>query len=184
MTRRLLHLALLMLLSPPVNAAPAAREGGYHPAWHAAISSADLPRVQSLLRRGTPVDARDRRGSTALMRASAMAKPLLALELLNAGADPYATDTGHKPVVAYVVEADSCEIMESLLQHGLIVDHRYAGGYTALMWAAQSGRYQALQCLLKHGAQKELRNAAGFTALDLAQQALQGDVIALLQDAS
>ncbi|GAB4062346.1 hypothetical protein GCM10028811_30570 [Uliginosibacterium sediminicola] len=140
--------------------------------------------MQRLLRLGTPVDTRDRLGSSALMQASAMAKPLLALELLNAGADLYATDLRGKPVVAYAVEANSCEILEQLIQHGLVVDRSYADGYTALMWAAQNGRYQALQCLLKHGAQKELRNAAGFTALDLAHQARQGDVIALLQDAS
>jgi uncharacterized protein len=183
LTRRLLTSALLLATLACAHGAPAEPQAVDTRAWQAAIRNADLPRIRALLRLGAGVDARDQRGLTALMRVSAMAKSLLAIELLKAGSDPQATDPRQKPVIAYAIDADSSEVVESLLQHGLAVDQSYAAGYTALMWAAESGRYQALQSLLKHGARKDLRNSAGLTALDLARQAQQGDVIALLQDA-
>jgi ankyrin repeat protein len=52
------------------------------------------------------------------------------------------------------------------------------------MWAAQAGAYETVQRLLAKGAMRDSRDDSGASAFDMAVKAQQGDVLALLRDAS
>lgn len=72
----------------------------------------------------------------------------------------------------------------ALLQHGAVADAADSNGRTALMHAAERGRYDIVRRLLVHGARKELKDRAGRTAFDQAVDGGHSDIIALLRDAS
>ena len=57
---------------------------------------------------------------------------------------------------------------ESDIDAAVVASHVTQAGYTALMYAAASGRLHCVQALLGAGARKELQTAKGKTALSLA----------------
>ena len=57
---------------------------------------------------------------------------------------------------------------------------RTDNGYTALMWASQTGHLTAVQTLLNHGASKSATSFSGKTAYSIAQGPEKAALRALL----
>jgi ankyrin repeat protein len=110
------------------------------------------------------------------------------LELLSHGANSNIKIDG-APLVVYVTmklvrrktadEQKWYAILTSLLNHITNVDDLDTNGYTALMYAAYYGHYDAVGLLLAHNAQAGFYNAYGKSPLTLAQD---GRASALTQD--
>ncbi len=85
------------------------------------------------------------------------------------------------------VAGNHYDIASKLIEAGADVNMKQAGGFTALMGAAQNGNAQIVQLLLEHGADinarvdKKAQQFADMTALDLANQANAAQVVSLLQ---
>ena len=131
-------------------------------------AAADPDAVARLLEIGLPVDARDSRGATALLRASGAGALQSVQRLLAAHADPNLTvDTGASPLSA-AVSARQPDIARALIAAGVPVDLRHADEVTALMIAAALGHPDMVAVLRELGAQAGLTDARGQTALHAA----------------
>ena len=129
---------------------------GYTPLQCAArLKSPDLTAV--LIRRGAAVNATDTDGLTALHHAlrNDCTGADTARLLLHHSADPNIQSAGDKRTPLHFTVVDkNHEAARVLLEHGPIVDLEVedAGGRTAAMLAALSGKYEVLEVLLKEGA--------------------------------
>ena len=131
-------------------------------------AAADPDAVARLLELGLPVDARDGRGATALLRASGAGALQSVQRLLAAHADPKLTvDTGASPLSA-AVSARQPDIARALVAAGVPVDLRHADDVTALMIAAALGHPDMVAVLRELGAQASLVDTRGQTALHAA----------------
>ena len=131
-------------------------------------AAADPDAVARLLELGLPVDSRDERGATALLRASGAGALQSVQRLLAAHADPeIVVDTGASPLSA-AVSARHPDIVRALVSAGVPVDRRHADGVTALMIAAALGHADMLAILRELGARTDLVDASGHTALHAA----------------
>jgi ankyrin repeat protein len=131
-------------------------------------AAADPDAVARLLELGLPVDARDSRGATALLRASGAGALQSVQRLLAAHADPKLTvDTGASPLSA-AVSARQPDIARALVAVGVPVDLRHADDVTALMIAAALGHPDMVTVLRELGAQTSLVDSRGQTALHAA----------------
>jgi ankyrin repeat protein len=133
-------------------------------------AAADPDAVARLLELGLPVDARDGRGATALLRASGAGALQSVQRLLAAHADPRLTvDTGASPLSA-AVSARQPDIARALVAAGVPVDLRHADDVTALMIAAALGHADMVATLRELGAQASLVDSRGQTALHAAMR--------------
>jgi ankyrin repeat protein len=140
-----------------------------------ALRDSDLPAaagdpdaVARLLELGLPVDSRDERGATALLRACGAGALQSVQRLLAAHADPrISVETGASPLSA-AASARQPDILRELVAGGVAVDHRHADGVTALMIAAALGHPDVTVVLRELGAHTELVDAQGRTALHAA----------------
>jgi ankyrin repeat protein len=93
---------------------------------------------------------------------------LLAVDLLERGADPYASSPAGDPPLALAVRLGWLRVVERLVAHGVDLDARDSHGMTALHLAAALGREAALKALIAHGADPDMRAADGQTPLGVA----------------
>lgn len=119
----------------------------------AAILGSQVSRVASLLRRGAPINAADKFGTTPLYRAAVQGEREIVRLLLEAGADPNlesgAEDEG-MPLCA-AASWGRTEIVRLLLQHGADPSAPDRGPMTALAWAERNRYAEVVDLLLKAG---------------------------------
>ena len=134
--------------------------------------------VQFLLSKGAAVEARDRRGDTALVRAACscaiidMPYTLDSMRLLlKKGADVEAKDNDDTTALMAAAGWGRSELLTRLLENGARIDDRDQLGDTALIIAARGSGVPtaaAVQVLLEKGAAVNAQNNKGDTALALA----------------
>src|SRR5690606_33473602 len=100
----------------------------------------------------------------------------LALELLDRGADPFASAAGSDPALSLAVRLGWLRLLEELAAAGVDLDARDGRGMTALHLAAALGREGALRALVRLGANPEVRAADGQTPLGVALAAGRRDL--------
>lgn len=131
-------------------------------------AASDPDAVARLLDLGLPVDGRDERGATALLRACGTGALQSVQRLLAAHANPELTvETGASPLSA-AVSARHADCVFALIAAGMKVDRRHADDVTALMIAAALGYPDMVATLREIGAQIDLTDARGRTALHAA----------------
>ncbi|MDH5831621.1 ankyrin repeat domain-containing protein [Luteimonas sp. M1R5S18] len=133
---------------------------------------AAVPALQALLRHGaSPAGG----GGLARFLAACVAGDqagraleLCALELLEAGADPFASSPAGDPPLSLAVHLGWDRLIERLLAIGVDADARDARGMTALHLAAALAREDVLKTLVRHGATIDMRAQDGQTPLGVA----------------
>lgn len=125
----------------------AASEAGITPLMEAARAGSAAA-VRALVARGADVDTREAaRGQTALMWAAARRHPDVVRVLLDAGADVDARSRV-RPVVV-MLDRGPRRTVKTSRQDAVWME---AGGYTALLFAAQAGDVESIRLLLGAGA--------------------------------
>lgn len=99
---------------------------------------------------------------------SSPALEAVALELLDRGADPFASSPAGDPPLALAVRLGWQRLLERLLATGVDLDTRDSRGMSALHLAAALGREDLLKPLVVHGAAPDLLAADGQTPLGVA----------------
>ncbi|MDH5835183.1 ankyrin repeat domain-containing protein [Luteimonas kalidii] len=91
-----------------------------------------------------------------------------ALDLLEAGADPFAPSPAGDPPLSLAVHLGWDRLIQRLLAIGVDADARDARGMTALHLAAALAREDVLKTLVRHGATIDMRAQDGQTPLGVA----------------
>jgi ankyrin repeat protein len=130
-----------------------------------AAKKGDLTKVQDLLAKGDDVNAKDKKGETALMWAALGGHVEMVQTLLARGADVNAKS--HDDATALMAAASNGhrEVLEALLAKGADVNARADNGVTALMGAASNSNLEMVQALLAKGADVNARAENGWVAL-------------------
>ena len=133
---------------------------------------AAVPAIQALLRHGASPA-----GSGGLARflsacvdgdQAGRALEQCALELAEAGADPFAPSAAGDPALSLAVHLGWDRLIARLLDIGVDADARDARGMTALHLAAALAREDVLKLLVRHGAAIDMRAQDGQTPLGVA----------------
>jgi hypothetical protein len=131
-----------------------------------------LPALQALLRGGvSPAGAGGLARFLAACSASEQAARGLeyfALDLLERGADPFASSPAGDPPLALAVRLGWSRLVDRLLAIGVNLDARDSHGMSALHLSAALGREAMLKKLVAHGAAPDLLAADGQTPLGVA----------------
>lgn len=132
---------------------------------HSAAANDDIAAIQSLLAKGTDVDAKDGKGRTALLIATHENRIGAAKALIDAGADVNAKDLINDSPYLYAGARGHLEILKMTLAHGadLKSTNRYGG--TALIPAAERGHVETVRTLIEAGVDVDHVNNLGWTAL-------------------
>lgn len=142
--------------------------------------------VRLFLAAGMNVDARDKKGQTALLASSGPfpGQTDVICALLAAGANVNARDFEGKTALVNASSIVNAHIMRMLLDGGADVNVQTDNGWTPLMLAAQSGQANTVRLLLDAGADVNFRNAEGKTALEVAFRGKGNQVVPLLLKAN
>ncbi|HSX60865.1 MAG TPA: ankyrin repeat domain-containing protein [Tahibacter sp.] len=127
--------------------------------------------VLDLVKAGTPIDATDASGYTALILAAYNGKRDTVDALLRAGADPNVGDRrGNTALMGAIFKGEEAIVLRLLDDARTQVDARNRAGQTAAMFAALFGKQSVIDRLAARGADLGAADAAGQTPQKLAQQ--------------
>ena len=163
---KLLGIALTLALLLPGMALAAMSDGAFLELAGKAYATA----VAKALREGANPNARDKYGTTALMRATKVGNVGSVAALLQAGADVNAQDEWGKTVLMGALMdntgwQDNADVVGLLLASGANVNAATKDGETALMHAARYGNAKSIRALLAAGADVKAADKDGSTAL-------------------
>jgi hypothetical protein len=134
----------------------------------AAATAGDDDAVRRLLDLGLPVNALDRQGCSALLRAAGGGHRAVVELLLQRGADPgLAAQSGATPLSA-AVSMRHLDIVDRLVAAGVSLEQRLPGDLTVLMVASALGLPDLAQRLLAASADVQAVDAQGRNALHCA----------------
>ncbi len=151
-----------------------------------AAALGDLRAVERLVALGLPLDARDAKGATALIRAAGRGHVAVVAWLLDAGADPALAAGSGVDTLTAAIAAQRDDVVRVLLNHGVPADAPVAHGVPPLLVASAVGAGSCVGVLLERGARADASDPRGNTALHAAAQyaftAADGDAaLALLR---
>jgi len=118
-----------------------------------------------LLENGAPVNAGDRRGSSALAWAASKGHKTIAELLLSHGANANAKDQGGFNALYYAASGGQLDLAKLLLCHGTDLNAKSNDGWTALHAAAHRGHLQVVEWLVGNDADVNATNSWGQTPL-------------------
>jgi hypothetical protein len=154
-------------------------------ALRSAAAKGDVAAVKDLLKKGTQVDAKDRRGETALMYAvndtlersasREFDRQAVVRELLAQGADVHAVGNRGMNVLMKASAFGNADLVRQLLKAGADLQAKDDSGMTALMWAANqpvsvNDTAEIVEFLIEAGADVDEKSRDGYTALDYARR--------------
>jgi uncharacterized protein len=156
----------------------------------------DVETLRWLVAQGVALEARDRNGETALLRAATWHYVQVVQVLVECGADPNTKRAGGEtPLMAAAwpwpedsVAAEAVEVLRLLLEGGADVNAADERGRTALMYLLDDeqhaeGHLPVARLLLEYGADACRVDAEGNTARSLSARRGFTDVAALLEQA-
>lgn len=143
---------------------------------HAAFDG-NVGEVKRLAALGKSVNGESSDVFTPLMWAASGGHEILALTLMELGADPNVRNSFGHSALSEAARGCHLDVVKLLVAHGADVnapDVRRLGGYTPLMYAAAHGCPGMCEYLLSHGANSEATDSSGNTPAQIA--ASHGDL--------
>ena len=165
---RFVLVALFVVLAAACAPAPSQTGGADRSAaLRAAAGRSDADAVRALLDQGAPVDARDDRGATALVRAAYGNQVDTAALLVQAGADVDLQDDSRQSayLIATSEVGDDPRLLDLTLGAGADIDAKDSYNGTGLIRAAERANVKIVERLLKAGIDRDHVNRLGYTAL-------------------
>lgn len=173
-----LLMALAMLLSPPVQAAPAAKpepqlQQQLKDYYFGAARRGDSAMLKEFIGIGYDLNTRDAKGYTALILAAYHGQADTVELLLASGANACAEDLRGNTALMGAIFKGEMRIARRLMAAGCQPDKPNNAGQTAAMYAALFQRTEILQALVQQGADPRRRDHAGNSADSLGRGEFQ-----------
>jgi len=146
--------------------APSSPELRAYQGLHAAAAAGNVDEIESLVKSGAAIDARDGHARTPLHVAAFMGKQEAARRLMQLGADANAMDTQQYDIVTIAAVADNVAMLKLALAGGCKatnITSPYHG--TALIAAAHLGHDEVVRTLIAAKAPLDHVNNLGWTAV-------------------
>lgn len=121
-------------------------------------------KILDALEKCIDVNAKDKNGETALMKAVCRKKTDLIPLLIDKGADTNAKDTDGETALMKASENGYTDLALLLIDKGADINAKDAKGQTALMKASLNRRKNVVQLLLDKGAKTEVKDICGKSA--------------------
>jgi ankyrin repeat protein len=151
------------------------------PTMHLAASFGRVDKLQSFLKTGMDVDARDKNGQTSLLRAVKSGHMETVGFLIENGADVNKGDTQDYVPLMYALWGMDSDMVELLIEKGADVNAKDTpSGYTSLHWAVMMGSTELTKLILEAGGDANAESETGETPLDLAKQG-SSEIVELLK---
>jgi ankyrin repeat protein len=145
-------------------------------------SKGDLATVKLLLDAGVDVNAKDSRGSRALIDASWAGKQDVVLHLLDAKADVNGASAGQLTALSAAINTKQESLALLLLERGANPNIVDPAGSSPLIECSWQGNVPLVKALLAKGAMPNYRRPSdGMTALKVAVAAQKADIIQMLK---
>ena len=160
-------LAFLILVAPAsAQTPPSPAELQAYRGLHAAAAKGDVAEIETLVKSGSAVDARDDRARTPLHVAAFMRKPDAVRTLMRLGADANALETQKYDIVTIAAVADDVPMLKVALEGGCKAGNITSPYYgTALIAAAHLGHDEVVRTLIAAKAPLDHVNNLGWTAV-------------------
>lgn len=169
--RNVIALALLTLGHAAFAAEPALTQQQTQIYLFDAARAGRTDLVADLIKAGTPIDAVDASGYSALILAAYNGRLDTVDALLRAGADPNLGDRrGNTALMGAIFKGEEAIVLRLLEEQRTAVDTRNRAGQTAAMFAALFGKQRIIDGLAARGADLAAADAAGQTPQKLALQ--------------
>jgi ankyrin repeat protein len=155
-----------------------------------AATRGDTAQVRTLPAKGVDINSGDKNGSTALMEAPFEGKADTVELLLAKGAafdaktaaDSLPLNKDKSEELPWAIARGTLKEIRNLLDSGADTNAKDKYGWTVLMRAVESRRFEAVKLLLDRGADVNLRTECGITALGLAAEKGDLELAGLLLD--
>jgi hypothetical protein len=135
----------------------------------AVAKKGDVKKLQVLLEKGEPIEAKGQWGHTPLMCAVANDQVEAALFLISHHADVNHKTKDATNCMQLATMLGNVRILTALIEAGANIDERADRGATPVMWAANRGHLDALRLLIQRGADVNALDTLSHTALMYAQ---------------
>ena len=156
---------LALTVSALAQTPPGAAELQAYRGLHAAAAKGDVAEIETLVKSGSAVDARDGRARTPLHVAAFMRKPEAARTLMRLGADANALEAQKYDIVTIAAVADDVPMLKVALEGGCKAGNITSPYYgTALIAAAHLGHDEVVRTLIAAKAPLDHVNNLGWTA--------------------
>jgi len=157
---------LILVLPAAAQTPPGAAELQAYRGLHAAAAKGDVAEIETLVKSGSAVDARDGRARTPLHVAAFMRKPEAARTLMRLGADANALEAQKYDIVTIAAVADDVPMLKVALEGGCKAGNITSPYYgTALIAAAHLGHDEVVRTLIAAKAPLDHVNNLGWTAV-------------------
>ena len=151
----LLPVLAVLIITGSCATAPRIKKDANQEALFQSVKNFNYAEVKRLIESGADVNARDKRGYTAIIWASAWRQTEIVKLLLEAGADANAQGDRDRRTALMHASASGDEYIEMvklIIEAGADVNAQDENGYTALMLAEEKGYTEIVKLLIEAGA--------------------------------
>ncbi len=141
-----------------------------------------LEEIKELLKKGANVNARNKYGETALMKAAIIGQLDVVKCLVECRADLDVKDGVGRTALIKAVIWGQLAVVKCLVELAADLEAKDGDGRTALMKAARFGYIKGVKYLVECGADFEAKDKDGRTALDFAKDLKRADCVKFLEE--
>lgn len=131
-----------------------------------AAANGDVGKVQSMIKKGVNLNAKNKTRWTALAYAAKYNKLEVVKLLVESGVDVNQKVNTGETSLQIALKSDNFEIAEYLVTKKADVDVKDILGMSALAWACKDGNTRIVKFLINNGANVNSKNNNGLTILD------------------
>ena len=150
--------------------------------WNDKGGFKSLEEIKEILKKGADLEAKDRDGRTALMKAAMIGDIEGVKSFVECGADFGAKDKYGRTALMKAAYNGHLEVVKYLAECGADVEAKDVDGRTALMKAANWGELDVVEYLAQNGADLEAKDEDGDTALDIAKNKKRDNCVEFLEE--
>ncbi|MBO7244322.1 MAG: ankyrin repeat domain-containing protein, partial [Alphaproteobacteria bacterium] len=141
-----------------------------------------LEEIKELLKKGAVLEAKDKDGRTALIRAASRGDIEGVKTLAECGADVEAKDGVGQTALIKVAINGKLDVVKCLVECGADLEAKDGVGRTALMEAAYNNHLEVVKYFAECGADVNASAEYGHTALDIAKKMKRDDCVKFLEE--